>query len=189
MLVQYLGWMFVPMTAGLLALWRRPAGVLTHGPPAAGALWLFGWRSVGGRLIAVPVTRRSFTGGRPPTPTAAARIGSRTTGTSSPSGRNTRPPTRPAAASGRPGIVSRIPDGQFRDGPGNEVASRAALPALLSTAALFGVCVFLYRLVLRIDRMKESADDSPNSMTGPWRIGTAVDRPYTRTGEVTGKSR
>jgi hypothetical protein len=46
-----------------------------------------------------------------------------------------------------------------------------ALPALLSTAALFGVCAFLYRLVLRIDRMKEPAADFPDSGAGPWRIG------------------
>jgi hypothetical protein len=55
MLVQYLPWMFVPMVAGLLALWRRPAGALAHGALAAAALWLFGLRSVGGRLIAIPV--------------------------------------------------------------------------------------------------------------------------------------
>jgi hypothetical protein len=55
MLGQYLPWMFVPMIAGLLALWRRPAGLVTHGALAAGALWLFGVRSVGGRLIAMPV--------------------------------------------------------------------------------------------------------------------------------------
>ena len=30
MLVQYLPWMFVPMLAGLLALWRRPAGLAAH---------------------------------------------------------------------------------------------------------------------------------------------------------------
>jgi hypothetical protein len=55
MLVQYLPWMFVPMTAGLLALWRWPAGLVAHGALAAGALWLFGLRSVGGGLIALPV--------------------------------------------------------------------------------------------------------------------------------------
>jgi hypothetical protein len=55
MAVQYLPWMFVPMVAGLLALWRRPAGLLAHGALAAAALWLFGLRSVGGHLIAVPV--------------------------------------------------------------------------------------------------------------------------------------
>src|SRR6187549_1910986 len=47
-----------------------------------------------------------------------------------------------------------------------------ALPALLSTAALFGVCVFLYRLVLRIDRMPDSVGPRPNGeRPGPWRIG------------------
>ena len=55
MLVQYLPWMFVPMTAGLLALWRWPAGLVAHGALAAGALWLFGPVSVGGGLIALPV--------------------------------------------------------------------------------------------------------------------------------------
>lgn len=47
-----------------------------------------------------------------------------------------------------------------------------ALPALASSAVLFGVCVFLYRLVLRIDRVADSghaaADDA---RPGPWRIG------------------
>jgi hypothetical protein len=46
-----------------------------------------------------------------------------------------------------------------------------ALPALLSTAALFGVCVFLYRLVLRIDRMPESVTAMPGEQAaGPWRL-------------------
>lgn len=46
-----------------------------------------------------------------------------------------------------------------------------ALPALLSTAALFGVCVFLYRLVVRIDRMPESAGTAPaDQAPGPWRL-------------------
>lgn len=46
-----------------------------------------------------------------------------------------------------------------------------ALPALLSSAVLFAVCLFLYVLVLRIDRMPESAEHSPASAAGPWRIG------------------
>jgi hypothetical protein len=49
---------------------------------------------------------------------------------------------------------------------------RVALPALLSTAALFGVCVFLYRLVLRIDRMPDAAaPPQGGGRAGPWRIG------------------
>jgi hypothetical protein len=46
-----------------------------------------------------------------------------------------------------------------------------ALPALLSTGALFGVCLFLYRLVLRIDRMAESISAMPaEQAAGPWRL-------------------
>jgi len=48
-----------------------------------------------------------------------------------------------------------------------------ALPALVSSAVLFGVCGFLYRLVLRIDRMPESLNASAGEQAaGPWRIGT-----------------
>jgi hypothetical protein len=36
---------------------------------------------------------------------------------------------------------------------------------------LFGVCVFLYRLVLKIDRMKEREQASEGPRPGPWRIG------------------
>ena len=46
-----------------------------------------------------------------------------------------------------------------------------ALPALLSSPALFGVCVFLYRLVLRIDRLPESISATPGEpAAGPWRL-------------------
>jgi hypothetical protein len=45
-----------------------------------------------------------------------------------------------------------------------------ALPGLLSSMVLFGVCVFLYWLVLRIDKMAERID-VPRSAEGPWRIG------------------
>lgn len=47
-----------------------------------------------------------------------------------------------------------------------------AMPAFLSSAALFGVCTWLYRLVLRIDRMRESGAAGPVAENaGPWRIG------------------
>jgi hypothetical protein len=46
-----------------------------------------------------------------------------------------------------------------------------ALPALLSTAALFSLCLFLYRLVLRVDRMQESGGMTPGEQgSGPWRL-------------------
>jgi hypothetical protein len=46
-----------------------------------------------------------------------------------------------------------------------------ALPGLLSSIVLFGVCAFLYRLVLRIDRIKEKEQSSEAGNFGPWRIG------------------
>jgi uncharacterized membrane protein len=46
-----------------------------------------------------------------------------------------------------------------------------ALPGLLLSLTLFGVCVFLYRLVLKIDRMKEREQASEGPRPGPWRIG------------------
>ena len=45
-----------------------------------------------------------------------------------------------------------------------------ALPGLLLSIGLFGVCVFLYRMVLRIDRMKER-EQVEGARPGPWRIG------------------
>lgn len=46
-----------------------------------------------------------------------------------------------------------------------------AMPALLSTAALFGVCAFLYRLVIRVDRMQESVSAmSGEQPSGPWHL-------------------
>ena len=46
-----------------------------------------------------------------------------------------------------------------------------AMPALLSTAGLFAVCVFLYRLVMRVDRMQESVSAAPGEQpSGPWRL-------------------
>ena len=46
-----------------------------------------------------------------------------------------------------------------------------ALPGFVSSVGLFAVCVFLYALVLRIDRMPERTDRVPPSGAGPWRIG------------------
>ena len=47
-----------------------------------------------------------------------------------------------------------------------------AVPALLSSLALFGICGFLYRLVLRIDRLHEpDAGEPAASMPGPWHVG------------------
>jgi protein-S-isoprenylcysteine O-methyltransferase Ste14 len=45
-----------------------------------------------------------------------------------------------------------------------------ALPGLLSSLGLFAVCVFLYVLVLRIDRMPEAHADVSRSQSGPWSI-------------------
>jgi hypothetical protein len=45
-----------------------------------------------------------------------------------------------------------------------------ALPGLLSSMGLFAVCAFLYRLVLRIDRMPEREEGPQGSGAGPWRI-------------------
>lgn len=47
-----------------------------------------------------------------------------------------------------------------------------ALPGFLLSIALFAVCLFLYTLVLRIDRMKEKEQASEAAARpGPWRIG------------------
>lgn len=46
-----------------------------------------------------------------------------------------------------------------------------ALPGFLSSIVLFAVCAFLYRLVLRIDRIKEREQTSEGGGAGPWRIG------------------
>ena len=53
-----------------------------------------------------------------------------------------------------------------------------AVPALLSSLALFAICGFLYRLVLRIDRLQDP-DDHPGgaAMPGPWRVGSDVRHP------------
>jgi hypothetical protein len=46
-----------------------------------------------------------------------------------------------------------------------------ALPGLLSSIVLFAVCVFLYRMVLRIDRIKDKEQLSEGVRSGPWKIG------------------
>jgi hypothetical protein len=45
----------------------------------------------------------------------------------------------------------------------------AALPGVLLSAALFGVCLALYRLIVRLDRLPEPTSESRDA--GPWRIG------------------
>ena len=45
-----------------------------------------------------------------------------------------------------------------------------ALPGFIASIALFTVCGFLYRLVLRIDRMKEKEQASEGVPSGPWEI-------------------
>lgn len=49
----------------------------------------------------------------------------------------------------------------------------AALPGFIVSIVLFAVCTFLYRLVLRIDRMKEreQAPAPEGPRPGPWSIG------------------
>lgn len=50
-----------------------------------------------------------------------------------------------------------------------------AVPALISSLALFGVCGFLYRLVLRIDRLPEPEETPPAPVPpGPWQVGGDV---------------
>jgi Na+-driven multidrug efflux pump len=46
-----------------------------------------------------------------------------------------------------------------------------ALPAMLSSVGLFGVCAFLYRLVLKIDGMQEREQPTEGEGAGPWRMG------------------
>src|SRR5262249_2186778 len=75
--VQYLPWMFLPMAAGLLALWRRPFGFAAHVLLAGGALWLFGIRmSAGILLIAMPLALLglAYLYGRVQSTRTAARI-------------------------------------------------------------------------------------------------------------------
>ena len=45
-----------------------------------------------------------------------------------------------------------------------------ALPAFLASLGLFAVCAFLYRLVLKVDRMVEREDGATRHGPGPWRV-------------------
>ena len=45
-----------------------------------------------------------------------------------------------------------------------------ALPGLLASVTLFGVCVFLYRLVLKVDRLPEREEAPHRHDPGPWRV-------------------
>jgi hypothetical protein len=45
----------------------------------------------------------------------------------------------------------------------------AALPALIVSAVMFGICLGLYVLVVRLDKMPEGTSESQSA--GPWRIG------------------
>ena len=45
----------------------------------------------------------------------------------------------------------------------------AALPGVLLSAVLSGLCLALYRLVLRLDKLPGEAPESRDA--GPWRIG------------------
>ena len=55
MAIQYLPWMFIPMVAGLVALWRPPLGVAAHVALAAAVFSLFEIREIGGLMIGIPV--------------------------------------------------------------------------------------------------------------------------------------
>ena len=55
MVIQYLPWMFLPMAAALLALWRWPAGLAAHFLLAAAVFALVGVRSAGGLYLGVPI--------------------------------------------------------------------------------------------------------------------------------------
>lgn len=55
MAIQYLPWMFIPMVAGLVALWRPALGVAAHVALASAVFWLFGIGEIGGFLIGLPV--------------------------------------------------------------------------------------------------------------------------------------
>jgi hypothetical protein len=46
-----------------------------------------------------------------------------------------------------------------------------ALPGLLVSLVLFAACSAIYRLVVRLDRVPESAEERPPEGSGPWVIG------------------
>jgi hypothetical protein len=46
-----------------------------------------------------------------------------------------------------------------------------ALPGLLTSLVLFAACFGIYRLVVRLDKAPESAEEPPQSGSGPWAIG------------------
>jgi hypothetical protein len=54
-LAQYVGWMLVPMTAGLLGVWRPWAGASAHAALGIAALVFFGWDTAGARFLAMPL--------------------------------------------------------------------------------------------------------------------------------------
>lgn len=54
-LVHYLPWMFIPMVAGLLALWHRVIGIVVHTALAGCAISMFGWRGAGAVMLAFPI--------------------------------------------------------------------------------------------------------------------------------------
>ncbi|HVJ26662.1 MAG TPA: DUF6755 family protein [Vicinamibacterales bacterium] len=56
----------------------------------------------------------------------------------------------------------------------------AALPGLLASTVLFGLCLFLYRLVLRIDRVPDRVQESEGQGFGPWEMGDITTRSRTR---------
>jgi hypothetical protein len=47
-----------------------------------------------------------------------------------------------------------------------------ALPAFVSSLVLFAVCAFLYRLVLKIDKLPERDEPQQRHGPGPWRVQT-----------------
>jgi hypothetical protein len=45
-----------------------------------------------------------------------------------------------------------------------------AMPAFFSSLVLFAACVFLYRRVLKIDRLAERQEAPQGDRPGPWRV-------------------
>jgi hypothetical protein len=75
MVIQYIPWMFIPMSTALLALWRRWLGVALHVALAFGVLWRFGVHPAAAlTLIATPLLAlAALYGYGQPTPVAWAR--------------------------------------------------------------------------------------------------------------------